>query len=235
MRRHTNEHALKLDSLTTAELIAIVADENGHRPSDDELHALASRKIVDEIDDPPVGHREPVPASFWVKHFFACLPNGEIRVGRRLPPNADGSSETSFTFTANWVFYLWQPDCMKVWPALTPQEIDVRKAKPRPARKRLTRKASQRVDTGSAIEAGDSAAASGSLYPTEAGNTAAVAGRLKRKRRGKLTAEQIRDGLAYLRDHPELKPKQAYPKLRNKLKTSVSDSTLWRRFWKKSE
>ena len=133
----------------------------------------------------------------------------------------------------NWVFYLWQPDCVKVWPALEPREIDKRKAKPRPARRRLTRKASERVGTGLAKEAGDSVVASGSPHATDAGDMAAVAERRKRKRRGKLTAEQIEAGCAYLRDHPELKSKQAYPKLRSKLKCNVSDTTLWRAFFRK--
>jgi len=99
-----------------------------------------------------------------------------------------------------------------------------KQAKPRPARKRSTRKALQRVGT---------AAVSGALNATEAGDTAALVGRLKRKRKGKLTAEQIRDGLAYLSDHPGLKSKQAYPKLRSKLKCKVSDTTLWRAFFRK--
>ena len=58
MRRYTNEHTLKIDKLSDAELIAIVVDEIGHRPSDDELHALASGTNVSEIGDQPVGHRE---------------------------------------------------------------------------------------------------------------------------------------------------------------------------------
>jgi hypothetical protein len=107
-----------------------------------------------------------------------------------------------------------------------------KQAKPRPARKRSTRKALQRVGTGSAIEAGDSAAASGSLNATEAGDTAAFVGRLKRKRKGKLTAEQIKDGLTYLDDHPNLTPKQAYPGLRKVLHSDVSDTTLWRAFFR---
>jgi hypothetical protein len=30
--------------------------------------------------------------------------------------------------TANWVFYLWQPHCVKVWPALAPQPVAAREA-----------------------------------------------------------------------------------------------------------
>jgi hypothetical protein len=67
------------------------------------------------------GHRELVPASFWVDYCFARSPNGDICVGFRLPPNHDGFSELSFTWTANWVFYLWRPDCVRKWPELTPQ------------------------------------------------------------------------------------------------------------------
>jgi hypothetical protein len=122
---------------------------------------------------------------------------------------------------------------LKVLPAPTTKEIGARKAKPRPARKRSTRKTSQRVGTGSAIEAGDSAAACGSQPVTEAGDTAAVAVRPKRKRKGKLTAEQIADGHTYLRNHPALRPKQAYPELCKVLKSRVSDATLWRAFFQK--
>ena len=71
----------------------------------------------------PAGHRELLPASFWVEHFFACSSNGEIRVARRLPPGYHGSSEPSFTLTADWAFYLWRPDCERVWPLLAPQQV----------------------------------------------------------------------------------------------------------------
>jgi hypothetical protein len=57
--------------------------------------------------------------------------------------------------------------------------------------------------------------------------------RRKRKRRGKLAAEQIGDGITYLRKHPDLKPKQAYPQLRRVLKCDVGDTTLWRVFFRK--
>jgi hypothetical protein len=102
MRRHANERALKIDKLSNAELGSIV-----------------SRNIV--VEDQPTGHRELVPASFWVDYCFARSPNGDICVGFRLPPNHDGFSELSFTWTANWVFYLWRPDCVRKWPELTPQ------------------------------------------------------------------------------------------------------------------
>lgn len=215
MRRYTNEHTLSIHELTDAELDAI---EKG--------------KVAHEMcHHQPTGHSELVPASFWwVDQYLACSANGDIRAAFRLPADHCGPSRPSFTLMANSVFYLWQPDCVRVWPAL--QEIDARKAKPRPARKRSTRKAPQRVGTGSAIEAADNAAASGSLNATKAGDTAAVVGRLKRKRKGKLTAEQIQDGLAYLRDHPNLKPKQAYPGLRKVLNSDVSDTTLWRVFFR---
>ena len=175
------------------------------------------------------GHRELVPASLWVEHCYTYS-NGVFRVGAR-PPNHHGRWFLSWARKS--AFYLWQPDCVKVWPVLKPREIDKRKAKPRAARRRLTRKASERVGTGLTKEAGDSVVASGSLNEAENGAVAAAAGSSKRKRKGKLTAEQIKDGRAYLRDHPELKPKQAYPKLRSKLKCNVSDTTLWRAFFRK--
>jgi hypothetical protein len=215
MRRHTNEYPLKVKKL-----------------SDEEIYALLSKKTPREIDQ-PTGHRELVLASFWNAYCVACSPHGDIRVGFRLPPTHHGPSGPSFTWTGNWIFYLWLPDCVKVWPALTPQEIDARRAKPRPARKRSTRRPSLQDGTGSAIEAGDSAAASGSLNATKAGDTTTVAGMLKRKRRGKLTVEQIRVGRAYLLNHPKLKPKQAYPELRKVLNSDVSDTTLWRAFFRK--
>jgi hypothetical protein len=121
------------------------------------------------------------------------------------------------TILGTWVppfdgreFYVWEPE--KVWPTL-----DARKAKPR---KRSTQKAH---GTDSAIEASAGAIA--------AGDAAAVAG--KRKRKGKLTAEQIKLGHAYLRKYPELTRKQAYPGLRTAMKSDVSDSTLWRVFPRK--
>jgi hypothetical protein len=104
-------------------------------------------------------------------------------------------------------FYVWEPD--EVWPTL-----DARKAK----RKRSTQKAH---GTDSAIEAGVGSIAAGDTAP------------VKRKRKGKLTAEQIMRGRDYLRDHPELTRKQAYPGLRRVMKSDVSDSTLWRTFPRK--
>jgi hypothetical protein len=55
----------------------------------------------------------------------------------------------------------------------------------------------------------------------------------KRERKGMLTPEQKAKGFAYLRKHPTLTPKQAYPLLRKALKTKASPSTLWRTFWRK--
>jgi len=107
MRRYTNEHTLKFDSL-----------------SDAELHAITTGKAAAEMgDDQAAGHPQLLPASFWDEYYFACSPNGDIRVAFGLPPNADGPSEPSFIFTANWAFYLWEPDCVKAWPALAPQAV----------------------------------------------------------------------------------------------------------------
>jgi len=217
MRRYANEHELKYDKLTDAE-----------------LQAIAGRKVVELEHDQVAGRRKSVRPSFWNRYRYARSPNGDIRVGFRLPPNNHGHSELSFILTANWTFYLWEPDCVKAWPALTPQDIGARRAKPRRPRTRLTQKPSRRVDPGPAIEGRDSAAASGSPNTIEPGDTVAIADPRKRKRAGKLSAEQISAGFAYLRDHPKLKPKQAYPGLRRKLNTDVSDTTLWRAFWKKN-
>jgi hypothetical protein len=78
------------------------------------------------------GHRELVSASFWAEHCFACSPNGDIRVGFRLPPNHHGPSEPSSILTANWAFYLWEPDCVKAWAALAPhvREADASERSP---------------------------------------------------------------------------------------------------------
>lgn len=70
------------------------------------------------------GHRELMPASFWVEHCFTYS-NGDVRVGVR-PPNHLG------TWTLAWMkksaFYLWQPDCEKAWPALAPLAAAAREA-----------------------------------------------------------------------------------------------------------
>jgi hypothetical protein len=105
MRRHTNEHTLKVEKLSDAELDAIV-----------------SGKAAGEMDQ-PAGHGQLLPASFWIDHYLAYSSNGDIRVAFRLPPNHHGPSGDSFTLTANWVFYLWQPDCVKEWPVLAPQAV----------------------------------------------------------------------------------------------------------------
>ena len=81
------------------------------------------------------GHRELVPASLWVEHCFTYS-NGDIRVGVR-PPNHHGP--WSFTWARKSAFYLWQPDCVKVWPALAPQAVAALEAEasepPSPRRK----------------------------------------------------------------------------------------------------
>lgn len=110
MRRHSNEHTLKIEKL-----------------SDEEINAILSAKAAGEMVR-PTGHRELVPASFWNAYCYACSPHGDIRVGFRLPPTHDGPSGPSFTWTANWIFYLWLPDCVKVWPALIAQETDASEA-----------------------------------------------------------------------------------------------------------
>jgi hypothetical protein len=112
MRRHTNEHELNLDKL-----------------SDAQLEAIASGKFADEMGHhQPAGHRDLLPASFWTEHCLACSSNGDIRLELRPPSNHPEPSGASFTFTANWVFYLWEPDCVKAWPALEPQAVAAREA-----------------------------------------------------------------------------------------------------------
>jgi len=107
MRRHTNEHTLKVNTLTDAQLCAI-----------------ASGKFADEMGHhQPAGHSELLPASFWAEHCLARSSKEDISVELRPPSNHRGPSGASFTFTANWVFYLWEPDCVKAWPALAPQAV----------------------------------------------------------------------------------------------------------------
>ena len=155
-----------------------------------------------------------VSASDWPSLWFD---EDSLCYGRLDIYGPDSVMSPYRTILGTWVppfdgreFYVWEPE--KVWPTL-----DARKAKPR--RKRSTQKAG----TDSAIEA-----SAGSIT---AGDTAAVA--VKRKRRGKLTAEQIMRGRDYLRGHPELTRKQAYPGLRRVMKSRVSDTTLWRAFFQK--
>ena len=156
---------------------------------------------------------EPVLASFWESRQFDAtwICDGWLDICSADAVPGPGRPWNPLTDFDGREFYVWRPE--DVWPPL-----DARKAKPR-----ITRKA---LGTDSAI---DSAAASGS--PCATGDTAAVA--VKRKRRGKLTAEQITRGRAYLHDHPELTRKQAYPRLRIVMKSAVSDSTLWRTFRQK--
>jgi len=153
---------------------------------------------------------EPVLASFWESRQFDATYSDELDIcGLDAVPGPGRRYNPQTDFDGR-EFYVWEPE--KVWPTL-----DARKGKPR---KRSTQKA---LGTDSAIEA-----SAGSIT---AGDTAAVA--VKRKRRGKLTAEQITRGRAYLHDHPELTRKQAYPRLRIVMKSAVSDSTLWRTFRQK--
>jgi hypothetical protein len=152
-----------------------------------------------------------VQASFWQQSLW--FDEDSLYYGRLDIYGPDSVMSPYRTILGTWVppldgreFYVWEPE--KVWPTL-----DARKGKPR-----TTRKA-----TDSAI---DSGAANGQV-----GDTAVVA--VKRKRRGKLTAEQIARGRAYLHAHPELTRKQAYPELRRVMKSAVSNSTLWRTFPRK--
>ena len=111
MRRRTNEHTLDVEKL-----------------SDAELNAIASGKVAGEMDQ-TAGHRELFPASFWVDDYYlTCSANGDIRAAFRLPANHHEPSEPSFTLTASWVFYLWEPDCVKAWSALAPQAVSARRA-----------------------------------------------------------------------------------------------------------
>jgi hypothetical protein len=48
-----------------------------------------------------------------------------------------------------------------------------------------------------------------------------------------LTEAEIERGVQYLRDHPELTQKIAFPQLRRLLETDASDITLRRRIWSK--
>jgi hypothetical protein len=111
-RHYTGEHTLNIEKLTNAELNAIANEkvEVGHHQ--------------------PAGHGELVPASFWVDYYLAYSSNGDIGVAFRLPSNHHGPSGPSFTFTDDWAFYLWEPDCVKVWPALAPhvREADASEA-----------------------------------------------------------------------------------------------------------
>jgi hypothetical protein len=98
----------------------------------DLTEALASEKIHCMCRRP--AGRELLPASFWTEYYLECLPNGGIGAARCPPPNQYGPLSIF-----NGVFYLWQPDCVEVWPALTPQEIDASEAEasesPSPRRK----------------------------------------------------------------------------------------------------
>jgi hypothetical protein len=109
-RRHTNEYMLNADPL-----------------SDAQLYAMAVGKVADEVGHHGPAGRELLPASFWVECCLACSPNGDIRVGLRPP------SRPSFTWTANWVFYLWEPDCVEVWHALAPHVREADASEPSPS------------------------------------------------------------------------------------------------------
>jgi hypothetical protein len=60
------------------------------------------------------GEREEVPSTFWADYKLddldglRVLPRA-LRRDRVVPP------------IHGWVFYVWQPDCAKAWPALSPQ------------------------------------------------------------------------------------------------------------------
>jgi hypothetical protein len=99
-----------------------VQDDRVEMLSLDELEAIETGKASGE----PAGHRKLLPASFWAEHCFACSSNGDIRVALRPPPNHRGPLH--YTWIAKWAFYLWQPDCVKAWPALAPQKADAREA-----------------------------------------------------------------------------------------------------------
>jgi hypothetical protein len=135
MRRNVqHEHTLKVDMLST-----------------DELHAIASGRASGEIQ--PAGHREPVPASFWTEHCFACSSNGDIHVELRPLPNHHGPSGPSFTWI--WAFYLCQPDCERVWPALAPQAVAARKAEAsEPLRRKPGRRPTKNWKLEVAVEVG---------------------------------------------------------------------------------
>ena len=105
-RRHTNEYMLNADPL-----------------SDAQLYAMAVGKVADEVGHHGPAGRELLPASFWAEHCLARSSKEDISVELRPPSNHRGPSGASFTFTANWVFYLWEPDCVKAWPALAPQAV----------------------------------------------------------------------------------------------------------------
>jgi hypothetical protein len=101
--------------------------------SDKDNKKLIARDLTERVESEKIhcmrrhtreGHPEPVPASFWADHCFACSRNGDIRVAFRPPPN----SGLSFYWIEKWAFYLWQPDCERVWPALAPQAVAARKA-----------------------------------------------------------------------------------------------------------
>ena len=167
---------------------------------------LKSGKLLCERWHANSNQCEPVPPEFWQDRQFDATYSDELDIcGLDAVPGPGRRYNPQTDFDGR-EFYVWEPE--KVWPTL-----DTRKAKPRTTRKALG------TDSASAAA-------------TEAGDTAAVAG--KRKRRGKLTAEQIKRGRAYLCKHPELKPKQAYSGLRRVMKSDVSDNTLWRYFFRKS-
>ena len=150
---------------------------------------------------------EPVLASFWESRQFDAtwICDGWLDICSADAVPGPGRPWNPLTDFDGREFYVWEPE--KVWPTL-----DTRKAKPRTTRKALG------TDSASAAA-------------TEAGDTAAVAG--KRKRRGKLTAEQIKRGRAHLCAHRELKWKRACPELRRVMKSDVSGITLWRYFFQK--
>ena len=65
------------------------------------------------------GHRELVPASFWVEFCF-MYSNGDI--GIAVPP-FNNHVPLFLSWARKSVFYLWEPDCVNGWPALAPQPV----------------------------------------------------------------------------------------------------------------
>ena len=82
--------------------------------------------LVAEAILPPnvLSHCELVPASFLVECCFAYS-NGDIRIA--VPP-FNNQVPLFLSWARNSVFYLWQPDCVKAWPALASQKVAAREA-----------------------------------------------------------------------------------------------------------
>jgi hypothetical protein len=98
----------------------LIAHDLTEALASEKVHCMRRRIVIG--GHPLTGHRELVRASFWAEHRFTYWPNGTIRVEVRPPQNHRGP--WAFTWIANWLFYLWQPHCVKVWPTLAPREAD---------------------------------------------------------------------------------------------------------------